>query len=422
MVDFWRVLHISPDELNPHPLNSEIYEKRDDSELEASILEKGIKQALVVTPEHIIISGHRRWRIAKKHSLKCPVLVVKSDNEELDILEYNLYRDKTPRERFNESLIRKNHLKQDARLRMLSGKKADPVTDLAQGRVRTQVARAMGVSSGQLQKITKIYEAEREYPQVVRRLDASEISVHKAFETIKRLNEGPQTVTHEGLFKPKPYTVWNFRGCDPQFGRANFPGRTPGQLVQNILHYYTLEGDLIVDPMAGSGTVHDVCLVMNRRCVSYDLISIRPFIKQHNITQGFPEGAHGCNLIFLDPPYWKKMGASGVDGSYDRDSVSSLSKEEFIAFIEKLAHDCSDTLAPKGVATLLISDYIDGPDSLLTCEYYNRFIAAGFKPINRIQCPLSTEQYRGHQVERAFEEGRLLNISRDLYIFRKEGS
>ncbi len=422
MVDSWRVSYISPDELKPNPLNSEIYEKHDDSELETSILKRGIKQPLVVTPGNIIRSGHRRWRIAKKHGLKCPVLVVKSDDEKLDILDYNLYRVKTARELYNESIIRKDLLEQDAKLRMLSGKKADPVPDLTQGRVRSQVARDIGVSSGQLHKITTVYEVEREFPQVVRRLDAGEISVHRAFETIKRLTEESQTVTPEGIFKPKPFTVWNFSGCDPRFGRANFPGRTPGQLVQNLLHYYTLEGDLVVDPMAGSGTIHDVCQVMNRECLSYDLVPIRPFIKRHNVTQGFPEGAHGCNLIFLDPPYWKKMGASGVDGSYDKESVSSMSREGFLAFIEKLAFDCYETLAPKGVATLLISDYIDGSKSLLTCEYYTRFISARFKPINRIQCPLSNQQYKGHAVERALEEGRLLNIARDLYIFRKEGA
>lgn len=422
MVEALRVLYINPDQLKPHPINSEIYDKRDDSEWEASILKSGIKQPLVVTPENIIISGHTRWRIAKKHGLKCPVLVVRSDNEKLDILDYNHYRVKTPRELYKESLIHKALLEPKAKLRMHSGKKSDPVTDLAQGRVRNQVALKIGVSSGQLQKITKIYEVEREHPQVVRRLDSGEITVHKAFETIKRLSEGSQTAAPERKFKPKPFTVWNFSGCNPRFGRPNFPGRTPGQLVQNILHYYTLKGDLVVDPMAGSGTIHDVCGTMNRECLSYDLVPIRPFIKRHNVTQGFPEGARGCNLIFLDPPYWKKMGASGVDGSYDRESVSSMSREGFLDFIEKLALDCYETLAPKGVVVLLISDYIDGSNSLLTCEYYNRFISASFKPINRIQCPLSTEQYKGHEVERALEEGRMLNIARDLYIFRKECS
>ena len=36
MVEALRVLYISPDELKPNQLNAEIYEKHDDSELEAS--------------------------------------------------------------------------------------------------------------------------------------------------------------------------------------------------------------------------------------------------------------------------------------------------------------------------------------------------------------------------------------------------
>jgi len=47
--------------------------------------------------------------------------------------------------------------------------------------------------------------------------------------------------------------VWNFPQCDDRYG-LDYPGRIPGQIVENLLYYYTEPFDLVVDPMAGGGT------------------------------------------------------------------------------------------------------------------------------------------------------------------------
>lgn len=52
--------------------------------------------------------------------------------------------------------------------------------------------------------------------------------------------------------------VWSFVECDKRFGH-DFKGRIPGQIVQHTLYYYTEVFDIVVDPMAGSGTTVDVC-------------------------------------------------------------------------------------------------------------------------------------------------------------------
>jgi len=75
----------------------------------------------------------------------------------------------------------------------------------------------------------------------------------------------------EGLdCKPRPYDVWNFLAPHELFG-YEYPGRVPGQLVLQLLYFFTRQGDLVVDPMAGSGTTVDACLLMNRRCLAYDI-------------------------------------------------------------------------------------------------------------------------------------------------------
>ena len=87
-------------------------------------------------------------------------------------------------------------------------------------------------------------------------------------------------------FKPTPYDVWAFHH-DRAFGVPH-PGSTPPSIVAHALYYFSPPGGLIIDPMAGGGTVLDVCALMGRRCLAYDLAPVRPDIQQHDICQGFP--------------------------------------------------------------------------------------------------------------------------------------
>jgi len=49
-------------------------------------------------------------------------------------------------------------------------------------------------------------------------------------------------------------------------GEAGGPGRIPAQSVAHALFYFTQEGELVFDPMAGGGVVPDTCLAFNRKC------------------------------------------------------------------------------------------------------------------------------------------------------------
>ena len=57
---------------------------------------------------------------------------------------------------------------------------------------------------------------------------------------------------------------------DKRFG-DDWPGRIPAQMIAHMLYYFTEQGELVMDPMAGGGVVPDTCLVLNRRCVSFDM-------------------------------------------------------------------------------------------------------------------------------------------------------
>jgi DNA-binding MarR family transcriptional regulator len=85
---------------------------------------------------------------------------------------------------------------------------------------------------------------------------------------------------------PMLYNVWNFAKNDPRLGYYDYAGRIPGQIIMNLLYYYTEQEELVVDPMAGSGTTVDTCLIMNKRCKAYDIALTT---KQLDLNKGLPE-------------------------------------------------------------------------------------------------------------------------------------
>jgi len=213
------------------------------------------------------------------------------------------------------------------------------------------------------------------------------------------------------------YDLWNFNKPDVRFG-IKHPGQIPGQIVANILHYYTKEDDLVVDPFGGGGSTLDVCKYMKRRCLIYDVAPVRKEIKKHDIRNGFPTSAEGCDLIFLDPPYW-----SMLDEKYVKESVSSLSYDDFIIFLNELAINCFKNLKLGGYLSFIIQNQtekdLNGKPYIDWCFIAYEIFKNNFLPIRRINCPQSTETFLPQQVEKAKSEKRMLGIVRDLVIFQK---
>lgn len=54
-------------------------------------------------------------------------------------------------------------------------------------------------------------------------------------------------------------------------GNNKYPGVTPAFIIYNLIWRYTEPGDIVCDPMAGSGTTIDVCLEEKRRVVAFDI-------------------------------------------------------------------------------------------------------------------------------------------------------
>jgi len=266
------------------------------------------------------------------------------------------------------------------------------------------------------QKAIELYLDYLSYPtqeEVAKALDITQKTVSNYIQNFK----------NELISNPPPdslqlYNVWRFQQCDPRYG-MDYPGRIPGQIVENLLWYYTEPFDLVVDPMAGGGTTVDVCKAMYRRYAAFDINPIEEKgIRKNDVRDGIPLANSETDLIFLDPPYWRLQ-----RDFYIEKSISSGSYEEWCDFMKKLANECYRVVKKGGHVALLVEAFLDEKETGefldLPCDCKRWFEDAGFKQVHKISVPLTSEIKSARDVEYAKRKRIMLDLDRDLRIFKK---
>jgi ParB family transcriptional regulator, chromosome partitioning protein len=245
----------------------------------------------------------------------------------------------------------------------------------------------------------------------IAQLDARTKTIHAAYKDLRRRDR------FSADFRPTPYDVWSFRH-DHAFGIPH-PGAIPPAIVAHALHYYTLPGALVVDPMAGGGTTLDVCQSMGRCCLAYDIHPTRPDVRPHDVRLGFPPEAASCDLIFCDPPYHNMLARQ-----YTRDGISSAPLSEWVLFLHNFARHAFETLRLGGYLALLLAAQTekDLPRGFGYLDHafwgYAATLRAGFLPERRISCPMNGA-YLPQHIRQARRDGHLLGQVRDLLVMRK---
>ena len=157
----------------------------------------------------------------------------------------------------------------------------------------------------------------------------------------------------------------------------------------------------------------DVCAITNRRYQMYDIEPVRPDIARHDLAEGFP--VEGADLVFLDPPYYKK-----IEDEYGPNSISALPREDYLRFFKRLAEATLASGARR--VALLVSDYYDDGDPrghVFVWHYVRLFEAAGWLPERHIMAPLSTEQVHPDLAEKLRRLRRPARLTRSLVVFRR---
>jgi len=151
-----------------------------------------------------------------------------------------------------------------------------------------------------------------------------------------------------------------------QHGDNKYRGVTPVFVIWNLVQGYTQEGDLVIDPMCGSGTTIDVCKEENRRVIGFDIVPYRGDIQQAD-ARDLPLNNDITDLIFIDSPY-----SDNIDYNQHPDNIGSISceKKEFFIELEKVAKELYRILKPGKYVAWLIGDH---------WKKKSGFIPVGFK-------------------------------------------
>ncbi|MFH1823993.1 MAG: DNA methyltransferase [Candidatus Firestonebacteria bacterium] len=150
-------------------------------------------------------------------------------------------------------------------------------------------------------------------------------------------------------------TLWDYPkqnyGNKPH-GDNKFNGVTPAFVIWNLVQRYTKEGDLVVDPMCGSGTTIDVAKELKRKAIGYDINSVRNDIIK-NDSRTIPLESNSVDFVFIDSPY-----SNNIKYSEELNCIGKISCEnkKFYDELEKVASEIARILKPEKVMGWVIAD------------------------------------------------------------------
>lgn len=167
-------------------------------------------------------------------------------------------------------------------------------------------------------------------------------------------------------------TLWDFPkqnyGASPH-GDNKYHGVTPAFVIWNLIQRYTKEGDLVVDPMCGSGTTIDVCKEENRNVLGFDIVPYRGDIKQAD-ARNLPLESEKADFIFIDSPY-----SDNIIYNEHPDNIGMISceKEEFFIELGKVAKEAYRILKTNKYLAWLIGDHWRKKKWVHSCRLQNLY-------------------------------------------------
>lgn len=162
----------------------------------------------------------------------------------------------------------------------------------------------------------------------------------------------------------KPSDNWNFHKVFyPTLHDGNGHGYIPGDLYANCFWYYARPGDLVVDPMAGSGIAQVVyedrhtwmgAAAYDFELRLFDLTPQQPYIERHNLLDGFPTAR--ADYIIMDIPYF---GISRGQYSDHQADIANMEWEAWRAAMSSIARYCAEVQEDGGRCTVITPNFRD---------------------------------------------------------------
>ncbi len=201
-------------------------------------------------------------------------------------------------------------------------------------------------------------------------------------------------------------TLWDYPsqhyGEDLQ-GDPNYRGATPSYIIWNLLQRYTKPNELVVDPMAGSGTTLDVARDIGRRALGYDVHPTRKDVFRVDARKLPPELTGKVDFVFIDPPY-----STHLEYGPDPRDIGKLdaASGEYYQAMEQVIAEIHRVLKPGRHMALYVSDsYVHGQAfHPIGFELFAR-LKQRFEPVDIISVTRHNKTLRMGNYRMAAEEG-----------------
>jgi len=150
-------------------------------------------------------------------------------------------------------------------------------------------------------------------------------------------------------------TLWDYPTQNygtKSHGNNKYNGVTPAFVIWNLLQRYTKEGDLVVDPMSGSGTTYDVAKELNRKVRCFDLNIVREEVEKADARE-LPLNNEIADFVFIDSPY-----SDNINYSDNPNCIGKISceKVDFYNELEKVSLEIKRILKNNKCFGWLIGD------------------------------------------------------------------
>lgn len=398
----------------------------------------GLRESIWIDKSGKVLDGRNRQRACKDSGRVASFRTYEGNDPVGFVLSLNLHRRHLTASQRAVLALNVEHIEaEEAKKRQGARTDIDPTLGQSDdvGRAARRAGERVGVSHGYVSDAKKIEELA---PELLPKIMEGSMDIQSAKRELRQRDDRQRAQDAEESADPddesvllkvgikvQPYDVWQFNSSHAGFG-SQHPGRIPGELVAHVLYFFTKRGDTVLDPMAGSGTTLDVCRLMGREGVGFDIDHRhgRDDIRPHNLSLGWPEAVSSADLIFWDPPYFDKMDAAsiGTDGYIDG-SISGLTPGEYLDFFAARFGDLHKSCKPGARLAFLMSDW--DPENakrhqdhagIYLWDYVDLLQTAGFTVTRQIQVPLPTQQVHPDIVLKFRASRRLARLERYLLV------
>lgn len=314
-----------------------LYDENPDTNLDDLAEEaKGIKQVRLIVDELPPETAEKVSEFIKQKEEQKPPVSEEIKAKAAKSLRETIERKKNAREKFEaqqEMIVTDPKEIFNAKVEGIGNK----LTQIENPRLKTRMTKEAIKVIDELDKLDK-------------RVDRAPERRQKVQDKLMRLRE----LEGEGVYLG---TLWTIEERKDYAGKK-VHGNCPPQVVEQCVLRLSKRNDLILDPMAGSGTCLDVCDILDRRSIGYD---IKPLEDRKDIIQNdsrsLPLPNEHVDLIFLHPPYWDMVYFTDAkEGLADLSRAPTI--EVFLDMLGQVLHECYRVLKSGRYICVLLGDRI----------------------------------------------------------------